>query len=85
MFDEAVKDTKKWVPSNDLDVQYNYEALSYENYKYKQLEELKDLENSQEDQSRMDEATVRLRDFTLMDQMTNIKRDAWLYIYNTWI
>lgn len=33
----------------------------------------------------MDEATVRLRDFTLMDQMTNIKRDAWLYIYNTWI
>lgn len=85
VFDEADKDKKKWVPSNELDEQYNYEALSYENYKYKQLEELKDLENLQEDESNMDEATVRLRDFTLMDQMTNIKRDAWLYIYNTWI
>ena len=39
----------------------------------------------QEDPSRMDEASIKIRDYALMDQMTNIKRDAWLYIYNTWI
>jgi hypothetical protein len=53
----------------------HFESLTYENYKYNQLRELKDLED---EEFSMDPVSASLRQNKLLESMSAIKRDAWL-------